>query len=562
MRQALRDGRSVGRTVSQNIRTMIFEGGKRGQPQSKQYVKQVVLSAFAQSGLKGSASIELRGATKTAPKWESIPCCPAGPPLRLIVRTCIHRELASYEEKSLVARCRDLQEFISHDDRLQERKRKSPFSGTFAVLPAAGDVFSLEAIAEALYEWQMLAQDPHVAECRVLTWRDFCFATCHNGLGKRDVLRSMERSRRIFYRTNVLTITVAAVLFLTTLVEYIHVGYFDGALNVSVCSGMLVLLAFVGVIGARRLHRDLMIDDDGKETPSQRMLECYFWSAGAIMIYLGITVLNDFLLDNDAGKIRDLSRTDPALFQQLAGKLGVGASYGAEAVSKLTDRILVLKSIFAALALALCMVTSLALRMVVRIVTLFEIVQGMLNHLALLSLIVALLLVYGSVALQVMLANAISDVVRTVDCGNFDALTSQVHNALWIPIGLGALMAPIAILGCSAASFESPRLLNAYSHCAIAQAALLAAVGACSIIIGNAWDDVQLFVSRFCAEVRHVTKSACLHLAPIDHCRRLFVIAFCAADFADYASLLASRDHHASPRIHGTRSILQQVLRI
>ena len=32
-----------------------------------------------------------------------------------------------------------------------------------------------------------------------------------------------------------------------------------------------------GLVGASRLERDLLTDDDGKETPAQRMLEAYFW---------------------------------------------------------------------------------------------------------------------------------------------------------------------------------------------------------------------------------------------------------------------------------------------
>ena len=47
------------------------------------------------------------------------------------------------------------------------------------------------------------------------------------------------------------------------------------------CS-LLLLLSIAGFVGSVRLLGDLRKDDDGKETPAQRVLEVYFWVGGLV----------------------------------------------------------------------------------------------------------------------------------------------------------------------------------------------------------------------------------------------------------------------------------------
>jgi hypothetical protein len=60
--------------------------------------------------------------------------------------------------------------------------------------------------------------------------------------------------------------------------ERATLGVFPEALGTAVCSGLLLILVVVALCGSARLRSDLAIDDDGKETVAQRMVEGYFWA--------------------------------------------------------------------------------------------------------------------------------------------------------------------------------------------------------------------------------------------------------------------------------------------
>ena len=61
--------------------------------------------------------------------------------------------------------------------------------------------------------------------------------------------------------------------------ERATLGVFPEALGTAVCSGLLLILVAVALCGSARLRSDLAIDDDGKETVAQRMVEGYLGGA-------------------------------------------------------------------------------------------------------------------------------------------------------------------------------------------------------------------------------------------------------------------------------------------
>lgn len=82
-----------------------------------------------------------------------------------------------------------------------------------------------------------------------------------------------------FFRAgNAVLLVLALLLLAAGVVELLTLNiYAEMPATVGFCAA-LALLAFLGVVGSARLKRELMEDDDGRETTAQRATEVYFWS--------------------------------------------------------------------------------------------------------------------------------------------------------------------------------------------------------------------------------------------------------------------------------------------
>ena len=71
---------------------------------------------------------------------------------------------------------------------------------------------------------------------------------------------------------NSMLIISSLVLFAATLIERVLVDYYEYSTQQLAISALLFIAAVSGIIGTRRLRRDLNQDKDGKRTCAQRKL--------------------------------------------------------------------------------------------------------------------------------------------------------------------------------------------------------------------------------------------------------------------------------------------------
>ena len=199
------------------------------------------------------------------------------------------------------------------------------------------------------------------------------------------------------------------------------------------CSGLLLILVAVALCGSARLRSDLAIDDDGKETVAQRMVEGYFWAVhlwtrlahtaqrtpphpaplllqvatlSCVMVAVAVSYL---ALPNAQADVADLAAKYPRRFQEMAYDLGVDATAGAGAVAEVASIIDRVQTTGSVVTLVLCASLAFVLVAAAKIVTVYEIVQGLMRYLMSLYLALGIGLVYvGSVLILFTTVDALA----------------------------------------------------------------------------------------------------------------------------------------------------------
>ena len=282
--------------------------------------------------------------------------------LRKVVELAIHRALEEFELQSLRARIQ--QASLSGKDVL-----------------AVDEGYSSTQIADVLLEWQS-RQPEHV---KVLTRRDYCFALVHGRQSRLEVLAGMRRSLRLFIGLHGAIVPLAIATLAVAVTEHSAVGLFFGDVTLAICAGLLLCLAALGCGGGMRLRTDLRADDDGKETPAQRMLEGYFW-AGALLCLVILATAAAHLVGRShvPAMIEDRAQRFPTDFEALARAVGVEPRRGSATETEGTAIRAVIRAVQAyqlttsLVATATALALAAALIAAGRIVTTFEIAQGLL----------------------------------------------------------------------------------------------------------------------------------------------------------------------------------------
>ena len=151
-------------------------------------------------------------------------------------------------------------------------------------------------------------------------------------------------------------------------------------------------------------------------------------------------------LPNAQADVADLAAKYPSRFQQMAYDLGVDATAGAGAVAEVASIIDRVQTTGSVVTLVLCTSLAFVLVAAAKIVTVYEIVQGLMRYLMSLYLALGIGLVYvGSVLILFTTVDALASERFTPD----PQLRSTAVAAGGGMIGLGVLLVPISLLGLS-----------------------------------------------------------------------------------------------------------------
>ena len=474
------------------------------------YIVSVVREAFVQLKLGGSASASRRAQ------------CAFGEPLIAVVRHCIFREPEHFEMTSLVNDCKRLRQAAAGID--HQEMTLSLTDGSLQDAQVVAEAYGALIIAEALWRWQ--ARQPDI---RILLRRDRAFALAHGNASRHEVLLQMSAHVRRFGYANSAVAPLALGVIIISIAERTTLAIFPESIGAAVCAGVLLLCSLAGLVGSCRLINDLQKDDDGKETVAQRILELYFWIASIVGLVLAGLSIGQLALPSDAEHLSHLASASPDQFVTLAESLGIDARPGHNAMDAVSHALVLFRVISATLSFSLVGVLLVACDAAARIVTAFEIVQGLLYNLGLASLLAGGALIYlgslGQVALTVQIGRLTVGEGGDVDGSMDGSVELRIRLALALCIVLGGLLVPSALLGFFAARFESPRLLGAFEVTAISHAGLLFATATICIIVGAAWDGAGLFISENCKQLIQLADERWLaNMAPGISCRKYYGI--------------------------------------
>ena len=82
---------------------------------------------------------------------------------------------------------------------------------------------------------------------------------------------------RFFITFNALLLPLSAAAFGLILWELLTIAVFPNAIALAVLTGTCACASAVALFASTMLRQDLHDDQDGKETPAQRLIEAYFW---------------------------------------------------------------------------------------------------------------------------------------------------------------------------------------------------------------------------------------------------------------------------------------------
>ena len=252
--------------------------------------------------------------------------------------------------------------------------------------------------------------------------------------------------------------------------------YAEMPLTIVFCA-LLAILALLGVAGSARLKAELMEDADGRETTAQRCVEVYFWAMATLCVGVAIVAVS-YLVFPNLVDVDATGATEPERLQRLAALLGVGAAAGDGTVESVAAFLGTLNAAFAAGALVVIALIVPLLVAAARIVTYYEIRQGLLVYLTFFYTAAGLAFIYCG-AVSLVFKEAQARLVPVALAPDTDAVLNLLF-ALMIVIGVG--MTPVGVLGLLAGAVEDVRLLRRFEVVAAVSVVLLVAVAVFALV--------------------------------------------------------------------------------
>ena len=391
--------------------------------------------------------------------------------IRHVLKRCIHGEPEHDELRGVVECCKR-----AAGERQRERD------------PTAALLYGCDDLARAVHECEYT----HLGRRRVLLWNDFLFTQAHEQQSRAQVLRQMAWWAHFFRTANGALLALCVPLLALAATERATLAVFDEAVGVVVCASVVLGVGLVGAVGSRRLHDDLLHDADGKETLAQQMIAGYFWTLSAVLFALLVAAASLLAMPSPGEHLPTLASHEPERFQTLARMLGVDTAAGTDAVARVDAILTAIRMACGVASLGLCALMVCVLYAAAQIVTVYEVVQGMLRALTALYLAIGTLCMYlGVVGLLVYHDVASGD------------LGDELRVAMaWTFVGmlvLGCLLAPVAALGLLGAHLESPAVLRAYESFLPSLSLLVLLLGVIALVTGSTI--VDGFVASHCAEL-------------------------------------------------------------
>jgi hypothetical protein len=247
----------------------------------------------------------------------------------------------------------------------------------------------------------MLHKDPLEKDKRAQIFRAW-----HGGKSKAEMIVGLRDYTRPFPALviSLLGTCIAAVTLSALQLRLVREGGSPDVLTLLtlVASSLLGLACFGALYGNARLKADLAADGDGKETWAQTWLELFFW--GAIYLCALLTFAGIAILANEASPssgVRDELQTTASLFphtfEHIAHAADVDATPNTGSVSKVHAVAQRLRIALASVCLLVVLVALPTQYVVVKLVTPYEIVQGLLRNLILLGMAAALAILVGAI---------------------------------------------------------------------------------------------------------------------------------------------------------------------
>ena len=333
-----------------------------------------------------------------------------------------------------------------------------------------------------------------------ITSLDLVFRAWHEGKSRKTVFKERRKDVLRFTISQPVQIVLQIGIIVVASIQ-LEAGPLVGATPLTSIglASFQIVLNVMSVFALRRLRRDLLRDKDGRDTPAQQLLEFYFWAmVAAILAVVVLTTLDLVSLMNgevDAAITAEASRF-PVRFQGVATALGVDPTPNTGATDSVKDsvEVLVMANCFIAFLLLVFLIPS--LYYIVKIVSLFEILQGLVRNVTIIALFVLVWIL--------MLSSQAITLTSTVIVGSMCAEDVWV---LYLMVALSLVIStflafPVTCFGLVAAAQESVEKLGRFQYLSWAVATIQLPIGICLIFAAS-----SILNDYFGCNCRAVTQS-------------------------------------------------------
>ena len=266
------------------------------------------------------------------------------------------------------------------------------------------------------------------------------------------------------------------------------------------CGVVLLAVCGVGLYGSHRLARDLKADEDHKETLAQRLLEVFFWVSSVCT--LALFVLSIFFLTSDAASaVEETASLYPSSFYVLAERLLIDPTPNTGSLAKAEGAVTALRITGCAVASGLLLLLPCTLVTVRRIITEYEVIQGMMRNLSGLAIFMCMGTVYVS-SVGLMMSGKLG----------FDA---NLQVVLCIQLATGIAVVPVMARGLLAAHKEDIDEFDRFRRMAIPLALTSLAVSTATLVL--AATSVGPYVSNNCRTLTQTLPESFLANMPLGY---------------------------------------------
>ncbi|KAL1499524.1 hypothetical protein AB1Y20_011727 [Prymnesium parvum] len=431
--------------------------------QTKQYVTEAVAEAILRE--TGATTCEVRD-------------------LRAVLRRCLHRAVREDEHRALLGALGAGAVDVSRDADGGGGLMTSGEIGHASAAAAppkqiGGSAKPLDADTLGAAVFGLLADGGALHGARVLRRSDFLFSLHHGGSTRAQVFATLGAWILPFVVANAALLLCSIVLLVFASIEMASVNIFSESPFIATIASCLIVVSLLALTGSYFLRRDLASDEDGKETRSQRLVEVSFWvlfTLNILLFVLGVAILSNEPL---AAQLSEQAAYYPDKFIELAEKLQINTTAGADAVAAGQRVVNLVRFGEGITALVLCAVMCAVMVPAVKIITLYEFVQGLLRYLGGLYLVLSLSLLFFGAAGQQLYE------LHSTRVPLDDGFRTSVLVATVALMTLGALIAPVACVGFVATQQESTTLLRYVEYATYPLALLIAAFSVLAFVAGT-----------------------------------------------------------------------------